>query len=255
MRTLQLIGAALFALPQAAFAQGAILETLDDLRDAPEPAGFRAIVPERIDLSSKMPAVRSQSTTSTCVSWASTYAAASLALRARGPVSALALSPSFTYNQVSRDQWCGTGTKISATLNLLRDVGALPIEEFAFDGGWCGRQPTPAQLERARQFRIKGWAAFDASAVTKVKEQLARGAPVVFAMNVTQKMRALRGDAVLDEDDVPGEGHAMVAVGYDDAKRAFLIHNSWGQSWGNKGYGWFGYEFWKRNVRVGHVIE
>ena len=246
--------AVLIMIAQAAFAQGAILETLDDLRDNQEPAGFRGTVPERVDLSSKMPAVRSQFTTSSCVSWASTYAAASFALRARGPVS-LTLSPSFTYNQVSRDQWCGTGTTISATLNLLRDVGALPIEEFAFDGGWCGRQPTPTQLERARQFRIRGWAAFDASAVIKVKEQLARGVPVVFAMNVTPKVRALRGDAVLNEDDVPGEGHAMVAVGYDDAKQAFLIQNSWGPSWGNKGYGWFGYDFWKRNVRVGHVIE
>ncbi len=247
--------AVLVVIPHAAFAQGAILEALDDLRDTPEPAGFRGTVPPRVDLSSKMPAVRSQFTTSTCVSWAATYAAASYALRARGPAAALTLSPSFTYNQVSHDQWCGRGTKISATLNLLRDVGALPIEEFAFDGGWCGRQPTPAQLERARQFRIKAWAAFDATAVIKVKEQLARGVPVVFAMNVTRKVRALRGDAVLDEDDVPGEGHAMVAVGYDDAKQAFLIQNSWGPSWGNKGYGWFGYDFWKRNIRVGHVIE
>jgi C1A family cysteine protease len=246
--------AVLIMMAHAAFAQGAILETLDDLRDNREPPGFRGTIPERVDLSSKIPAVRSQFTTSSCVSWASTYAAASFALRARGRVS-LTLSPAFTYNQISRDQWCRTGTQISATLNLLRDVGALPIEEFVFDGGWCGRQPTPAQLERAKQFRIKGWAAFDATAVIKVKEQLARGVPIVFAMSVTPKVRSLRGDAVLDEDDVPGEGHAMVAVGYDDAKQAFLIQNSWGLSWGNKGYGWFSYDFWKRNVRVGHVIE
>ena len=25
--------------------------------------------------------------------------------------------------------------------------------------------------------------------------------------------------------------------------------------WGNKGYGWFGYDWWRRNVRVGYVIE
>jgi C1A family cysteine protease len=246
--------AVLLAIPHTVLAQGAILETLDDLRDVPEPAGFRGVLPDRVDLSPKMPAARSQFTTSTCVSWAATYAAASVALRARGSAS-LTLSPSFTYNQVSRDQWCRAGTVISATLNLLRDTGVLPIEEFAFDGGWCGRQPTPAQLERAKQFRIKSWAAFDATVITKVKEQLARGTPVIFATNSTRKMEALRGDAVLEEDDVPGEGHAMVAVGYDDAKRAFLIQNSWGPSWGTKGFGWFGYDFWKRHVRVGHVIE
>jgi C1A family cysteine protease len=255
MRRLLLIGAVLFALPCRAFAQGAILETLDDLHGAPEPAGYRGTAPERVDLSSRLPAVRGQGGTSTCASWAATYAAASFALRARGVGSALTLSPSFTYNQVSHDQWCGRGTTISATLNLLRDVGALPIEEFAFDGGWCGRQPTAAELQRAKQFRIKSWAAFDATALDKVKQQLARGVLVIFATHWTRKLGALRGDAVFEEDDIPGEGHAMVAVGYDDAKRAFLIQNSFGQSWGNKGYGWFGYDFWKRNVRVGYVIE
>jgi C1A family cysteine protease len=255
MRRLLLIGAVLFALSCRAFAQGAILETLDELRNAPEPAGYRGTVPERADLASKLPAVRSQAGTSTCVSWAATYAAASFALRARGMGSALLLSPSFTYNQASRDQWCDRGTSISATLNLLRDVGALPIEEFAFDAGWCGRQPTTAELERAKRFRIKSWAAFDATALDKVKQQLARGVPVIFGTHWTRKLGGLRGDAVLEEDDTPGEGHAMVAVGYDDAKRAFLIQNSFGQSWGNKGYGWFGYDFWKRNVRVGFTIE
>jgi C1A family cysteine protease len=254
MRRLPLISAVLFALPSGASAQGAILETLDDLRGAPPPASYRGNAPDRVDLSARLPAARGQGLSSTCVSWAATYAAASFALRARGS-GALTLSPSFTYNQVSRDQWCNRGTTISATLNLLRDVGAVPIEEFAFDGGWCGRQPTSAELERARQFRIRSWAAFDATAVDKVKQQIARGVPVIFSTRTTQKLTALRGDAVLEEDDMPGEGHAMVAVGYDDAKRAFLIQNSFGQGWGNKGLGWIGYDYWKRNVRVGFVIE
>jgi len=250
-----LVGVFLAVSSQTALAQGAILESLDDLRGTSEPPTYRGTTPERIDISPKLPAVRSQRPTSSCVSWAATYAAASFALRARGLGFGITLSPSFTYNQISRDQWCGRGTAISATLNLLRDAGALPIEEFAFDAGWCGRQPTSEELGRAKSFRIGSWAAFDAPSLDKVKQQLARGAPVIFATNWTRKMDALRGDAVLLEDDTPGEGHAMVVVGYDDAKSAFFIQNSFGPSWGNKGYGWFGYDFWKRNVRVAYVIE
>jgi len=57
----------------------------------------------------------------------------------------------------------------------------------------------------------------------------------------------------------PGEkaqwGHAIVAVGYDDnlkiknlkcnkeAKGALLIRNSWGITWGDKGYGWLPYDY------------
>ena len=30
-------------------------------------------------------------------------------------------------------------------------------------------------------------------------------------------------------------------VGFDDAKGAWLVRNSWGTGWGTHGYGWFGY--------------
>lgn len=35
--------------------------------------------------------------------------------------------------------------------------------------------------------------------------------------------------------------HAIAIIGWDDAKQAWLIKNSWGELWGDKGYGWVGY--------------
>jgi C1A family cysteine protease len=68
-------------------------------------------------------------------------------------------------------------------------------------------------------------------------------------------MKGLRADTVLDEDDVPGQGHSMAVVGYDDSRKAFLVQSSWGQQWAAKGRGWFGYDYWKRNSGPGYVIE
>ena len=31
-------------------------------------------------------------------------------------------------------------------------------------------------------------------------------------------------------------GHAVMAVGYDDSTREFIVRNSWGTTWGIKGY-------------------
>jgi C1A family cysteine protease len=38
-------------------------------------------------------------------------------------------------------------------------------------------------------------------------------------------------------------GHAVVCVGYDDARRAFIIRNSWGAGWGVAGYGFMPYPY------------
>lgn len=38
-------------------------------------------------------------------------------------------------------------------------------------------------------------------------------------------------------------GHAVLAVGYDDARQVFIIRNSWGEGWGDKGYFYMPYSF------------
>jgi len=59
--------------------------------------------------------------------------------------------------------------------------------------------------------------------------------------------------------DIPGVmngiGHTMITIGYDDARNAFRIQNSWGRSFGEGGYAWLSYNFWMRNVGVGYVID
>lgn len=38
-------------------------------------------------------------------------------------------------------------------------------------------------------------------------------------------------------------GHAVLAVGYDDARKLIIVRNSWGPSWGDKGYFYMPYDF------------
>jgi C1A family cysteine protease len=244
----------MLVLASSAFAQGVILETMEDLVGKPEPPVFRSTLPPRADLSATIPAPRNQADTGTCTSWGATYAAASQAARRNG-LGTVILSPAFTYNLVAGDHTCRAATSTSATLDVLKNVGALPIEDFAFDAGWCGRQPTAVEKLRAARYRINGWSRFDASDVNTVKQQIARGVPVIFGIRVGAVVTGLRGDAVVEEDRDVTLGHAMVAVGYDDNRKAFRIQNSWGRGWGDGGYGWFGYDFWKRNVKVGFIIE
>ena len=149
-----------------------------------------------------VPPPRDQLATSTCTSWSVTYAAASQATRRNGLGAGVTLSPAYTYNQVSGDRVCHPPTSISKTLELLREHGALPIEEFVFDPGWCGRQPTEAERKRAQRYCITDWSRFEAGNVEAVKAQIARGVPVIFNMRVGTKLRGQRGDGVIDSDEV-----------------------------------------------------
>lgn len=39
-------------------------------------------------------------------------------------------------------------------------------------------------------------------------------------------------------------GHAVLLTGYDDSRQLFKFKNSWGSSWGNRGYGYLPYRYY-----------
>jgi C1A family cysteine protease len=42
-------------------------------------------------------------------------------------------------------------------------------------------------------------------------------------------------------------GHAVMAVGYDDENQWLIVMNSWGASWGDKGFFYLPYEYITNN--------
>ncbi len=84
--------------------------------------------------------------------------------------------------------------------------------------------------------------------LAQMKTCLASGKPFVFGFPVFESIEARE---VFEAGNIPlpqiGErviaGHAVMAVGYDDARQVFLIRNSWGEKWGAKGYGTMPYAY------------
>jgi C1A family cysteine protease len=74
-----------------------------------------------------------------------------------------------------------------------------------------------------------------------VIQALAAGLPVVFGTYAPSRFYDEAAKSGLmpspaERLDPPGGGHAMLIVGYDLATRTWLVRNSWGEGWADKGY-------------------
>lgn len=87
--------------------------------------------------------------------------------------------------------------------------------------------------------------------LNQMKQILANGTPFVFGFTVYESFES---DAVAATGVMPmpkpGEqelgGHAVMCVGYDDVKKSFIVRNSWGTGWGDKGYFYMPYAYMLR---------
>lgn len=77
--------------------------------------------------------------------------------------------------------------------------------------------------------------------INKMRAHISVKLPVAFGLYVNQAFQNYR-QGVWNTDGQVLYGHFVLAVGYDDAQKAFLIINSWGTAWGMSGFGWIGYD-------------
>jgi C1A family cysteine protease len=84
--------------------------------------------------------------------------------------------------------------------------------------------------------------------LAQMKGCLAAGYPFVFGFTVYESFES---DAVAESGQVSMPalneqalgGHAVLAVGYDDAQNCFIVRNSWGPNWGDQGYFYLPYAY------------
>ena len=211
-----------------------------------------------LDLSAWFPPARSQGRQNSCVGWVLGYALKTYQEareREWDPAAAShQFSPSFVFDRITKD--CSRGATLEDGLRLLMDEGCLTIEQAAYDPDDCTGQAGDADLTAARPYRIKSFNQFKVSDVSQVKCYMsAFDMPVVVGIRVYPQFNRLGGpDATYDS--VEGErlsGHAVVVVGYSDARQAFRVFNSFGPGWGDNGYAWISYSIWPDAILLGYV--
>jgi C1A family cysteine protease len=137
------------------------------------------------------------------------------------------------------------GIKSVASQGVCKET-SWPYDDTNKDPNPCTKckyalKPTAACYKEALLYKIKTYQRLDNTNLNTLKGCLASGFPFVFGFTVYESFEsqqvATSGIVPMPStsEQVVG-GHAVDCVGYDDSKQLFIVRNSWGTSWGLKGY-------------------
>lgn len=218
-----------------------------------------ATLPARVDLAAQLPQARDQGTQNSCTAWAAAFAVKSFQENREhgwGLDDAHLFSPAFVYNQVSGGH--NNGAKLLDVLQFVTDHGTVPLPLMPYNEHDMRTQPSAALKAKALEFRGLGYRRVDFADLRQLKAYLAAGEPVILVVEMfpgmlpqgmakTQNVYGNAGGASLGH-------HAVVAVGYDDARSAIKVLNSWGPGWGDRGYGWITESFAPQVIKQAFVL-
>jgi C1A family cysteine protease len=137
-----------------------------------------------------------------------------------------------------------SGCAIRDAVKQLAKVGAAEERLWPYVVANFAKAPTKAALANAATHRIARYQRIET--LDAVKGALASGNPVVFGFTVYESFESasVARSGVVNMPTAKERalgGHAVLAVGYDDATQRVLVRNSWGASWGMKTAGGRGY--------------
>jgi len=159
-----------------------------------------------------------------------------------------------------------TGAYLRLTMGAMVLFGVPPEEYWPYtdSAGEFDKEPPAFCYAFAQNYKTLKYYRHDPAGsirpdvLGRLKTYLAAGHPSMFGFTVYNSIEQASASGRIpfpsDRERIEG-GHAIVAMGYDDAltiknksggeaaKGAFLIRNSWGPAWGEKGYGWLPYDY------------
>lgn len=140
------------------------------------------------------------------------------------------------------------GAQIKDGIKAVNTYGVCSEIDWPYDISQFTVKPPDLAYNDAKQDLIERYEKLDDSAIQLWKQCLAQGFPFVFGFTVYSGFEStdVATTGILkmptSDEDMMG-GHAVMCLGYDDSIQSFIIRNSWGASWGDKGYFYMPYDY------------
>jgi hypothetical protein len=141
-----------------------------------------------------------------------------------------------------------SGASIRDTIKAGAKFGVVDEKHWPYDVSKFAVKPPASCYAEGKKHVVTSYHAIADGDLATMKATLAGGLPICFGFTV---YASFMSQAVAKTGIVPmpapGEqvegGHAVLMVGYSDARQAFLVRNSWGDKWGQKGYFWLPFAY------------
>lgn len=202
-------------------------------------------LPPSIDLRDKMPTVYDQGNLGSCTANALGGAYEYLLKNKFTPSRLFIYYNERKYiNTVKED----SGADLSDGIKSLKEYGVCDEQAWPYDIKKFQKKPSRKCYKAAYTHRAVQVENISQD-IKSMKTSLANGLPFVIGFSVYDSFEtdevAKTGIAPLP--DTKSEkllgGHAVLVCGYDDEKSVWKVRNSWGDSWGDKGYFTVPYEY------------
>lgn len=201
------------------------------------------VPPAKVDLRSQLSPVEDQGQLGSCTANA-LVGAMEYNENCASPSTFVDLSRLFIYwNERSIEGTVGTdsGAMIRDGIKSLASFGVCKEATWPYNIAKFRAKPTSKCFTEAKVFKISSYYRVDSTDANQMRLALANGNPFVFGFSVYDSFESATV-ATTGILNIPAKtekllgGHAVLAVGYDDATQCFLVRNSWGSNWGQSGY-------------------
>lgn len=200
-------------------------------------------LPQHVDLRAVCPPVEDQGKTGSCVANAIVGALEVHQRKANLPVTDLSrLFLYYNARALAKRENEDCGSFIHHGMAALMAFGVCEERMWPYLEPMFTTQPTLACYENATRYEAVQFARTPRGAGTMAA--LAQGFPVAFGISLPGNcLFSVGADGVVpwpEQLPNPGQpsGHAMLLVGYDMTREAYLVRNSWAATWGDQGYCW-----------------
>jgi C1A family cysteine protease len=188
--------------------------------------------------------VKFQSTCGSCWAFASMAVYESVYLISTGKT--LDLSEQYVVDCLKtsdgRDPGSCSGGSYAVVFYALTQKGAVEEKDMPYKG-----RDYPCSYVKNTRYLVTEYNQISGNgipAVEEIKKALSQYGPIAASVKVTPAFQAYIG-GIFDEHAAVKNNmdtnHAIVIVGWDDGKKAYLIKNSWSERWGENGYMWIEY--------------